>query len=585
VSTLTVPEIARFDRRFFDGRERFTRIGRGAVGGKGTGLLRIHDLLLARLEPDAFPGCVIEIPTLTVVATDMFDAFMERNRLHAVVADEMPDDRLAVAFQHAELPAELLGDLRALVEQVHQPLAVRSSSLLEDAVYRPFAGVYATKMIPNNQLDANTRFRRLVEAVKFVYASTFFASARRYVRMTNHRIEDEKMAVLIQEVVGRRHGERFYPDVSGVARSYNFYCFGHARPEDGVVSLALGLGKTIVDGGLAWHYSPAWPRAAPPSASARDMVQQTQREFWAVNMGKPPAYDPIRETEYLVQPGLADAERDGVLQRLASTYDPDSDRLRPGLGLPGPRALTFAPLLVHEAAPLNAVVRRLLADSEQALGDKVEIEFALTFGDDGPPATRFGFLQVRPLVVSHAMVAVEPADLQAEGLVLASRSVMGNGVVEGIRDIVYARPEIFEPRFSRLVGEEVGARNDVLLDEGRPYLLIGFGRWGSSDPSLGIPVAWGQICGAKAIVEATLPTMNVDLSQGSHFFHNISSFEVSYFCVRHDGHDRLDWDWLARQRAVAETDLVRHVRLEQPLVVKVDGRTGQGVVRTGAGPT
>ncbi|MBI4503865.1 MAG: hypothetical protein HY700_22220, partial [Gemmatimonadetes bacterium] len=349
-----------------------------------------------------------------------------------------------------------------------------------------------------------------------------------------------------------------------------------------VAILALGLGKTIVDGGLVWSYSPAWPRAAPPFASPRDMLDHTQTEFWAVNMGKPPAYDPIRETEYLLQAGLPDAERDGTLRCLASTYDADADRLTPGIARPGPRIVTFAPLLVHEVAPLNAVVRRLLADSEHALGDKVEIEFAVTFGGDGAFPIRFGFLQVRPLVVSHELVAVEPADLRADGLVLASRNVMGNGVVGGLRDIVYARPEGFEPRLSRRVGAEIAARNDALLAEGRPFLLIGFGRWGSADPSLGIPVVWGQICGAKVIVEATLPAMNVDPSQGSHFFHNMSSFQVSYFCVRHDGDERLDWAWLARQRAVTETDLVRHVRLDAPLLVKVDGRTGCGVVRATA---
>jgi hypothetical protein len=578
VNGATVPEIPQFDRQFFDGKERFTRIGYGAVGGKGTGLLRIHRLLLASLEADAFAGCAVEIPTLTVIATDMFDAFIERNALRDVIAEGLPDDRIAGAFQRADLPTELLGDLRALVKQVHQPLAVRSSSLLEDALYRPFAGVYATKMIPNNQPDPDARFRQLVEAVKFVYASTFFANARSYIRVTDRRVEDEKMAVLIQEVVGRRHGDRFYPDLSGVARSYNFYRSGHAQPEDGVVNLALGLGKTIVDGGLVWSYSPAWPKAAPPFASAAETLSQTQTEFWAVNMGKPPAYDPIRETEYLVQAGLQDAEQDGTLHDLASTYDPASDRLTPGVGRPGPRVVNFAPLLVHAVAPLNAVVRRLLADSERALGEKVEIEFAMTLGGEAA-AARLGFLQVRPLVVSQEFVELTDDDLRPEGLLLASGNVMGNGQVPGLRDIVYVRPERFEPRFSRLAAADVTARNDALVDEHRPYLLIGFGRWGSSDPSLGIPVAWGQIGGARAIVEATLPAMNVDLSQGSHFFHNISSFQVSYFCVRHDGADRLDWEWLARQRAVAETDFVRHVRLDAPLVVKVDGRTGRGVIR------
>ncbi len=580
MTRLAVPAVPAFDRRFFDGHERFTRIGGGEIGGKGSGLLRICRLVLDGLEPDAFPGCSIEIPTLTVVATDMFDAFMERNGLAAVVREQPPDDRLANAFQQADLPAELVGDLRALVQQVHQPLAVRSSSLLEDALYRPFAGVYATKMIPNNQPDPDARFHRLVEAVKFVYASTFFANARRYLRMTERRGEDEKMAVLIQEVIGRRHDERFYPDVSGVARSYNFYRFGHARPEDGVASLALGLGKTIVDGGLAWCYSPAWPRAVPPFASARDVLGQTQTEFWAVNMGRPPAHDPIRETEYLLRGDLQDAERDGTLQRVVSTYDAASDLLVPGAARSGPRAVTFAPLLVHQVAPLNAIVRRLLAASEQALGERVEIEFAVTFPDAG--GCRFGFLQVRPLVVSQEVVALEAEDWRPEGLVLASRNVMGNGVVTEIRDIVYVRPAGFAPGLSRSVAAEIAECNDAMVAAARPYLLIGFGRWGSTDPSLGIPIAWGQIGGARVIVEATLPAMNVELSQGSHFFHNISSFRVSYFCVRHDGNDRLDWDWLARQPAVGEGALVRHVRLEAPLVVKVDGRTGCGVVRAGA---
>jgi hypothetical protein len=335
-----------------------------------------------------------------------------------------------------------------------------------------------------------------------------------------------------------------------------------------------------VDGELSWSYSPAWPRAAPPFASARDTLGQTQTKFWAVNMGRPPAHDPLRETEYLLRATLQDAEYDGTLERVASTYDAGSDRLVPGAARPGARALTFAPLLVHQVAPLNAIVRRLLADGERALGGQVEIEFAVTFPDEG--GCRFGFLQVRPLVVSQEVVSLEPDDLRPQGLLLASHGVMGNGVVEGIRDIVYVRPEGFTPRLSRTVAEDVAECNDRLVAAGRPYLLLGFGRWGSSDPSLGIPVAWGQIGGARVIVEATLPAMNVELSQGSHFFHNISSFRVSYFCVRHDGNDRLDWGWLVRQPAAAETALVRHVRLAAPLVVKVDGRTGRGVVRVAA---
>ncbi len=575
----TVPDVPKFDRHFFDGKEKFTRIGDGAVGGKGAGLLRIHEILLSRLDPATFPAFVVDIPTLTVVATDMFDAFMERNHLHEVAFSDLPDDRIAHAFQKAELPTELLGDLRGLIEKVHQPLAVRSSSLLEDALYRPFAGIYQTKMIPNNQFDTDTRFRRLAEAIKFVYASTFSKSAKNYVKMTDRGIEDEKMAVLIQEVVGRRHGDRFYPDLAGVVRSYSFYRSGHALPEDGVVDLALGLGKSIVDGGIVWTYCPAYPKAPAPFGSAGEMLDRTQAEFWAVNMGKPPAHDPMNETEYLVKAGLPEAEADGTLWRVASTYDAASDRLRPGLSGPGPRVLDFAPVLVHERVPLNALIRKLMKDCEESLGEKVEIEFALTFDEEGSGTARFGFLQVRPLVVSSEFVEVTEADLSAGGVLVASGNVMGNGAVDDVRDVVYVRPGAFEPRLTRTAAVEIAAINNRLLEERRPFLLIGFGRWGSSDPSLGIPVDWGQICGARAIVEATLPAMNVDLSQGSHFFHNISSFEVSYFCARHDRDDRIDWDWLEGQQPESDTGLVRHLRIAEPLAIRVDGRAGRGVIR------
>lgn len=574
-----VPAVPRFDRRFFDGTERFTRIGDGAVGGKATGLLRIHDVLRKGLDPAEFPGIQVDIPTLTVIATNLFEAFLERNRLGEMALSDEPDERIASAFQRADLPAELAGDLRALVEQTRTPLAVRSSSRLEDALYRPFAGVYGTKMIPNDQPDADSRFRGLVEAVKFVWASTFFAGAKAYVRATDRSIEDERMAVIIQEIVGRRHRDRFYPVVSGVARSYGFYRSGPARPEDGVVSLALGLGKTIVDGGLVWSYSPAHPAVGPPFGSASALLEETQTEFWAVHMGKPPAYDPIRETEYLVRCGLSEAEKDGTLRWVASTYDPDSDRLAPGTGRSGPRAVTFAPLLLLDEFPLNALVKRILAVCEDGIGEKVEIEFALNLDTPSRDPSSLGFLQVRPMVVSDERVDVLADELEGEGLLLSSDNVMGNGVVEGVRDVVYVKPEGFEAGKVRQAAMEIGAINREMLEARRPYVLIGFGRWGSSIPSLGIPVGWGDICGARAVVEATIPVMNVDLSQGSHFFHNISSFGVSYFSVRHDGSHRVDWEWLARQPAIRESDTVRHVRASRPLVVKVDGRTGRGVIR------
>jgi hypothetical protein len=583
MTSVARPVVPAFDRRFFDGTEQFTCIGSGEFGGKAHTLLAVRDLLSDSVDGRTRRHFQVQVPTLTVIATRMFEVFMESNRLWDLVHSAPPDHRIALAFLEADLPVELLGDLYALVRQVQTPLAVRSSSLLEDALNQPFAGVYATKMIPNNQFDVETRFHKLVEAIKFVYASTFFENARHYRRLTG-RDSDDQMAVILQAVVGARHGDRFYPEVSGVARSYSFYRSGRTRPEDGVVNLAFGLGKTIVDGGVVWSYSPAQPQATPPYSSVRDLLRQTQLDFWAVNMGRMPAYDPAAEAEYLLKCAVADAEEDETLHLVASTYDPQSDRLSMGVGIRGPRALTFAPLLVLEEYALNDLLRALLRRCQESLGAPVEIEFAVTFP---PPRTggpaRFGFLQVRPMSVSDEVVELDLDVVDREALLLASDHVMGNGIVSGVRDVVYVKPDGFEACRTPAIARQVAQLNLDLVDRNLPYVLVGFGRWGSSDPWLGIPVAWSQIGGAKAIVEATLPTMNVDLSQGSHFFHNISSFNVSYFSVPFHGGFPIDWEGLAGQPVVCDAGLVRHVRLANPLHIAVDGRRGHGAIFWGAG--
>ncbi|HYO13616.1 MAG TPA: hypothetical protein VE685_10525, partial [Thermoanaerobaculia bacterium] len=377
------------------------------------------------------------------------------------------------------------------------------------------------------------------------------------------------------EVVGRSHGDRFYPDVSGVARSIDFYPQGRSRPEDGIVHLALGLGKTIVDGELCWSFSPAHPEVGPPFGSVRDLVAATQTRFWAVNVGPPPPYDPMTETEYLVRPGLAEAESDGTLRYAASTYDPASDRLVPGTGRKGPRVLTFAPLLVYREIPLAATVRTLLDVCAEELGAPVEIEFALSLPPGGPP--RLGLLQVRPLAVGREAVEVSESDLAAPTTVVGSRAALGNGRCQ-IRDLVWVDPDTFETAATPAIAEEIATLNRGLLDAGRPYLLIGFGRWGSSDPWLGIPVRWDQISGARAIVETTLPGLSPEPSQGSHFFHNLSSFQVCYLTVRPDSAG-IDWEWIRQQPVERQTAHVRHARLAAPLEVAVEGASGRGVVR------
>lgn len=570
---MVTPDVPQFQRKFFGAQERFTRIGSGSVGGKAAGLLFMRGVLDSLTPP---PRLRFEVPTLTVIATDLFDRFIQQNALDEVARSSRPDDRIALAFQRAELPADLVGDLRALIEQVHTPLAVRSSSVFEDALARPFAGVYATKMIPNNQLDADSRFRRLVEAIKFVYASTYFADAKAHRRGANGGGEDDRMAVVIQEVVGRRHGPRFYPDVSGVARSFSFYRAARARPEDGVIALALGLGRTIVDEGIAWSYSPRFPAAPPPVSSTRELADVTQTAFWAVNMGPPPEHDPIRETEYLLHASLVDAEADGTLHLVASTYDASRDRLTPGLGARGPRVVDFAPLLAHREWPVNEGVTALLAAAGQAVGAPVEIEFAVAI-DETADIARLGFLQVRPMVVATEQVELSDAELHAPDAIVSSESVLGNGTSGGIHDVIYVRPDRFDARDSRRIAAEVAQRNVEAVRAGAPYVLIGFGRWGTADPWLGIPVTWPQVAGARAIVEATLPGFSVEPSQGSHFFHNISSAGVGYFSVG-ASRGRIDWNWLEAQPVIHDGAFVRHVRTPVPLRVKIDGRSGRGVI-------
>ncbi len=571
-------QLPRFDRSFLESAATFTRIGSGEIGGKASGLRRVREDVLSNLSPQDFPDIDIAIPTLTVLTTELFDTFLQRNDLYDLALSEESDDRIALGFQQGELPPEFVGDLRALVSSMHAPLAVRSSSLLEDALEHPFAGVYGTKMIPNNQAGTDARFQRLVEAIKFVYASTFFGEPRSYIRSVGRSLREEKMAVILQEVVGTRMNERFYPSVSGVARSYSYYPVSRALPEDGVVNLALGLGKQIVDGGMSWTYCPKYPSAPPPYADVGDIMKNTQTEFWAVNMGAPPPPDPIRETEYLVESDLSAAEYDGSLDHLASTYDVRSERLRPGMHGPGARVLNFAPMLTLDTVPLNDLVLRLLELTEKAVGSEVEIEFAVAFDPLKRERPRFGYLQARPMMVAREPVSLTDDELKSPYALVVSEHSLGNGVRGDIRDIVYVRPQAFESRHTPAIAREISDINRTLVSEGRPYLLIGFGRWGSSDPWLGVPVDWGQVCGARVIVEATLPQMTPDLSQGSHFFHNLISFEVLYLSVRHTDAKAIDWEWLDARPALTETELVRHVRLGEPLTVKVDGRTGRGAI-------
>ncbi|MFH1686550.1 MAG: PEP/pyruvate-binding domain-containing protein [bacterium] len=571
---LSIENIPVFDRRFFESDYVLSRIGGGAIGGKASGLAFAHQVVRELFPEGSIDGMEVSIPRFVVIGTDVYDAFMERNELYEAAKEDIPDERMAMAFLRAEFPTEFVGDIRALVGSVHSPLAARSSSCLEDALYEPFAGVYGTKMIPNNQPDTDTRYRKLIEAIKFVYSSASFREAKGYLRLTGRSAAEEKMAVIIQEVLGSRHGDRYYPNVSGVGRSYNFYPVGSAEPEEGVVDLALGLGKTIVDGGQAWTYSPAHPRVSPPFTT-KELLRHTQTEFWAVNLGKPSAYDPVKETEYLIPGGLVDAEQDDVLSSITSTYVAANDRLVMGMGVPGSRVLDFAPLLRLGTIPFNEVVTRVLKGCRDRLGAAVEIELAVVIEKS---RARFGLLQVRPMVVSTEKIEISQAELTDERALLASVNTLGNGTNSELTDIIYVRPDVFAKEHTRAIAAEIDQLNREAQKENRSYVLMGFGRWGSSDPWLGIPVDWGNISGARVIVEATLPDMNVEMSQGSHFFHNITSLQIPYLNVAFDGSYRIDWVWLEKQRVIAQTEFVRYVRADAPLTVRLDGRSRRGVI-------
>ncbi len=572
----TIPD---FTRGTWEAGEIISRIGTGEIGGKGSGLLLLARELLDGLDHEDFPEFRITIPRLVVLGTGVFQSFMDLNDLWDVALSGASDARIANAFSRASLPPEVLGDLRDFISQVDTPLAVRSSSLLEDALNHPFAGVYSTKMIPNNQPDQDTRYQRLDEAIRFIYATTFFASARNYFKGSGQDHSRERMAVLIQEVVGNRHGDRFYPEISGVCRSFNYYPNGAAKPTDGVANLALGLGRQIVDGGLSWGYCPAYPAAPPPFNDVGDRLRSTQTTFWSVNMGTPPPPDPMGETEFLLSDDLATAEKDGVLDHLVSTYDPRSDRLRQGLGSQGPRVLDFGPILVGETLGLNRLIRRMLPLAERTAGCPVEMEFAVDRDPDG--RHRVCLLQMRSMVIPEGESKVSPVELNDSGVVLASEHALGHGTKDDIRDIVYIKPDSFDISRSRAVAAEVEKFNNELLAAGRPYILVGFGRWGSSDPWLGVPVDWGQLSGARVIVEAPFRDLNPDPSQGAHFFHNLIAFGVFYLTIRGQGGSRVDWEWLDRQPLARDGRYLRHVRLENNLQVRVDGLAGLGLVKDG----
>ncbi|MBI2614991.1 MAG: histidine kinase, partial [Gemmatimonadetes bacterium] len=573
-------QIADFDRHTFDGTGNFfARIGGGSLGGKARGLAFLRYLLNYHRAEQRLAGVHIAVPPAVVIATDCFDQFLARNRLLELALSGSDEAEILRRFLAAPLPKAVMADLRRFLEHVRWPLAVRSSSLLEDSQYLPLAGVYQTYMLPNNHSDPKQRLAQLVQAIKRVYASTFSQHAKAYLRATPYRLEEEKMAVILQKVVGARHGERYYPDFSGVARTFNFYAAPPLRAEDGVAAVALGLGRTVVDGERCLNFSPGHPRQLLNFSSVEDILANSQREFWALELdraGEP--LDPeqtMRETRF----PLAIAETDGTLGAVGSTYSAEDHAVHDGLSRSGVRLVTFAPILKHGVFPLAETLSQLLQLGSQGVNREAEIEFAVRLGGGHGEPAEFGFLQVRPLVLMRQSEAGALAEVPDEQLVCRSPRVLGSGVLMDLRDLVVVDFHRFDRAQSRAVAQQVARCNAMLVAEGRSYVLIGVGRWGSTDPWSGIPVAWDEISAARVIVETGFRDLRVTPSQGSHFFQNLTLFQVGYFTVNAQaGEGFVDWDWIAAQPTHLELPLVRHLRFEQPLVVKMGGKEAWGVI-------
>ena len=569
--------VAIFQRDRFDRYSNFARIGEGSLGGKGRGLAFIDNMVKHHPEFSEFENATVAIPKTVVLCTDIFDEFMDTNNLYQIALSDVDDETILQTFLNARLPDRLMEDFLAFFNVVNSPIAIRSSSLLEDSHYQPFAGIYSTYMIPNLE-DKNEMLRMLSDAIKGVYASVFYKDSKAYMQATSNVIDQEKMAVILQEVVGTQYGDRFYPSISGVARSLNYYPIGDEKAEEGTVSLALGLGKYIVDGGLTLRVCPYHPTQVLQTSEMEIALRETQTSFYALDLTNKGENFSLDDGFNLLKLPVKEAEKDDALQYIASTYDPYDMVIRDGIYPGGRKVITFANILQHDVFPLSRILQLSQEYGQREMRRPVEIEFAVTLNQKEKSGT-FYLLQVRPMVDVKADLAEDLNLISEDKLLLKSFNSLGHGVMEDIYDLIYVKTDGYNAGNNPTIAYEIEKMNRKLLDEGKHYVLVGPGRWGSSDSWLGIPVKWPHISAARVIVEAGLTNYRVDPSQGTHFFQNLTSFGVGYFTINaymNDGIYRQDF--LDTLPAIEETTHLRHIRFDKPIVVKMDGKKKIGVV-------
>ena len=576
--------VAVYQKERFDEYSNFARIGDGSLGGKGRGLAFIGAMVkrYPKLEHEHF---AVTIPKTVVICTDIFDEFMETNELYPVALSDVDDETILKYFLRASLPARLIEDLMAFFDVVKSPIAVRSSSLLEDSHYQPFAGIYSTYMVPKLE-DKYDMLRTLSDAIKAVYASVFYRDSKAYMTATSNLIDQEKMAIVLQEVVGNRYNDHFYPTISGVARSLNFYPIGNEKAEDGIANIALGLGKYIVDGGQTLRFSPRHPHNILQMSTMDFALRETQTRYYALDLKNLAEQFSVDDSFNLLRLNLKDADADGSLKFIVSTYDPYDQIIRDGYYPGGRKILSFVNVLQHDVFPLADTLDQILHVGQEEMGRPIEIEFAVNIDPmkteqsrGGSPTATFYLLQIRPIVDNKEVMEEDLTLVEQKDTVLSSTSVLGHGIVTDVQDIIYVKTGAFNSANNQLIAYDIEKMNRGFTAEEKNYVLVGPGRWGSSDSWLGIPVKWPHISNARVIVECGLENYRVDPSQGTHFFQNLTSFGVGYFTINpFKGDGWFDEEYLNSLPAVEETEYLRHVHFDKPIVIKMDGKKSLGVV-------
>ena len=564
--------VAVFDRGRFDAYSHFARIGDGSLGGKGRGLAFLDNIIKTHPDFNGYENAKVSIPKTVVLCTDIFDEFMETNNLYQIALSEASDEEILHAFLRAQLPDSLIADFFTFFEATRSPIAIRSSSLLEDAHYQPFAGIYSTYMIPYLE-DKYEMLRMLACAIKGVYASVFYRDSKAYMTATSNVIDQEKMAVILQEVVGHQYGSHFYPNISGVLRSLNYYPIGDETAEEGIVSLALGLGKYIVDGGQTLRVSPYHPDQVLQMSEMEIALRQTQTQFYALDLEHIGDDFKVDDGFNILKLKVKDADKDGSLNYIASTFDPYDQVIRDGLYEGGRKIISFCGVF-----PLPELLQKSMTYGSEAMRRPVEIEFACNINED--KSGELYLLQIRPIVDSKQVLDDDLLTIPDERCLLRSHMSLGHGVSEDVCDVVYVKTDDnFTAMNNTTIADQIERFNRKFAAEGKSYVLVGPGRWGSSDSWLGIPVKWPHISAARVIVEEGLRNYRVDPSQGTHFFQNLTSFGVGYFTVNaYKDEGVYQKQILDSMPAVEETEYVRHVRFDKPLHIMMDGMKQEGVV-------